>query len=189
MNAKVTLDGQTIEVQDEPTAQLLQRTFDMSKKEMEDMEKKAKEHEDEAKNLREQLEQEKAAKDKAIEERDEAKKAASDEAIAERIKAVSDIRDKAQKIAGEKFTSDSMDVPTIQREALKVSRPTVDWNDQSDAYVQAAWDLEVENLNADPAKRSHDRLADDIKHLYDENGLPAGSKAYNDWLSGKTQQH
>jgi len=188
MGTKVTLDGgKTVEVADDATAQLIQSTLDAKQKSYEDMEAKAKEYEDEAAKLRDQMEKEKAEKDQAIEDRDKAKQAASDEAIAERVKAVTDAQGKAEKIAGGDFTCDSMDVPTIQREALKKARPTIDWDDKPDAYVAAAWDMEVERINENPAGGTHDRLGEDLKHLYSQDGQPnAGREAYSQFLAGQT---
>lgn len=188
----VTLDGQTVEVQDQATAKLIQQAFDMSKKEQEDMGKKAKEHEDEAKKLREEMESEKAEKDAAIEERDKAKAAASDEAIAERINAVQGVRDTAVKMAGEEFTCDSVDPMQIRRAALAQIRDSIDWADKSDAYVQAAWDIEVAKTEderaADKAKHSHDAFAGDLKHLYTGDGQPVGDSAYSNFLNGKASE-
>lgn len=188
MGTKVTLDGgQTIEVADDATAQLIQSTIDAQKKSYEDMKAEAEQKESESKELRDQMEKEKAEKDQAIEDRDKAKQAASDEAIAERVKAVTDAQAKAGKIAGGDFTCDSMDVPTIQREALKKARPTIDWDDKADAYVAAAWDMEVERINENPAGGTHDRLGEDLKHLHSQDGQPnAGDQAYGDFLAGNT---
>lgn len=184
----ITLDGQTVEVGDTATAQLIQRSFDAMNKSKEDMEAKAKEYEDEAEKLRNQLEEMKAEKDSAIEERDKAKQAASDEAIAEKIKTVQTVRDAAVKMAGEDFSCDSVDPMEIRRAALAKVRDSIDWSDKSDAYVQAAWDIEVAKTDderaADRAAHSHDQLAGDLQHLYTGDGKPAGTAAYSDFLSG-----
>ena len=181
----ITLDGKTVEVADNATAQLIQSAFDakdMSYKEMED---KAKQMEDEAAKLRKQMEEMEASKDAAIEERDQAKKAASDEAIQERIKAVSDAKQTAAKVAGSDFTCDSVDPLTIKRNALAKARPAMDWADKSEAYVQAAWDHAVEQIDNDPAAASHKRFADDLaKHYQADDGRMAGTAAYEQFLSG-----
>lgn len=183
--ATVTLDGQAVEVGDNATAQLVQRAFDEANKSYKDMESKAKEMEDEAAKLRKQVEEMEATKDKALEDLEEAKKAASDEAIQERIKAVSDAKSQAAKIAGSDFTCDSLDVTEIKRNALSNKRPTVDWNDKSEHYVLAAWDIELENAKADPASASHDRFAADMQNLHtDDAAMGEGRAAYNEFLSG-----
>lgn len=183
--ASVTLDGQTVEVGDNATAQLVQRAFDESNKSYKDMESKAKEMEDEAAKLRKQMEEMEATKDKALEDLEAAKKASSDEAINERIKAVSDAKNQAAKIAGADFTCDSLDVTEIKRNALAKKRPTVDWGDKSEHYVLAAWDIELENAKADPAQASHDRFAADMQHLHTGDGAPSeGRAAYSEFLSG-----
>lgn len=181
----VTIDGQSVEVQDQATAQLIQRAFDAQAKSNEELETKAKELEDEAKSLREQKETADAEKDKAIEERDEAKKAASDEAIQERIQAITDARTKAVKIAGDQFTCDSMDPMVIRREALKTARPTVDWDDKSDHYVQAAWDMEMERTTADRAADSHAAFGQDMAARPTDDAGGAGTQAYGEFLSGR----
>jgi len=188
----ITLDGQSVEVGDSATAQLIQRSFDATNKSKEDMEAKAKEYEDEAANLRKQMEEMKAEKDSMSEELEKAKQAASDEAIAERISAVQGVRDAAVKMAGEDFTCDSVDPMQIKREALTKVRDSIDWTDKSDAYVQAAWDIEQakteDERRADKGQRSHDQLAGDLQHLHTSDGQPVGTAAYGDFLRGKTSE-
>ena len=181
----VTLDGKTVEVADNATAQLIQSAFDAKDQSYKDMEAKAKEYEDAAKELREKMEQETASKDAAIEERDKAKQAASDEAINERIKAVSDAKQTAAKVAGADFVCDSVDPLEIKRNAMAKARPSMDWADKSEAYVQAAWDHAVEQIDNDPAGASHQRFADDLaKHYQTDDGRMAGTSAYDNFLSG-----
>lgn len=183
--ATVTLDGQTVEVEDKSTAQLIQRAFDEQGKSVKEMEAKAKEMEDEAAGIRKELEEAKASSDAKDEELEKAKKESSDSAIAERIKGISEVKDAALKVAGPKFSCDSLDPLAIKREALKVSRPTVDWAEKSEHYVQAAWDMAVESADSDPVKASHDRLGDDLKkHYIGDNGTMKGTEAYSQFLSG-----
>jgi len=184
--ATVTVDGRTVEVADNATAQLIQSAFDASNQSYKDMEKKAKEMEDEAARLREEMDKMQAEKDSANEELEKAKQAASDEAIAERIKSVQQTRDTAAKIVGGEFTSDSVDPMQIKREALGKTRPTIDWSDKSDAYVTAAWDMAVEQAQQEPAKPSHDRLANDLRNLHTgDTEVADGTKAYSKFLSGE----
>lgn len=185
--ATVTLDGQTVEVEDKSTAQLIQRAFDEGQKSYKDMEAKAKEMEDEAAGLRKEMEKMKAESDSKDEEMEKLKKESSDAAIGERIKAISEVKDAALKVAGPKFSCDSLDILTIKREALAKARPTVDWAQKSEHYVSAAWDMAVEAADSDPAAVSHARFADDLKkHYTGDNGQPVGDAAYQKFLSGGT---
>lgn len=184
-----TRDGKSITVQDEATAQLVQSVLDADKEQIGKMEQKAKEMEDEAKELREEAEKMKADLDKTKEERDEALKAASDEAISERLKALSEVRDAARRMAGDEFTCDSVNTLEVKRAALAKVRPSMDWADKSEHYVQAAWDMEVErsaaDRAADKAKGSHDGLADDLGKQYQTaDGQPVGTVEYQKFLSG-----
>lgn len=68
----------------------------------------------------------------------------SDEALKARVEAIARVTTSARKVAGDKFTCDSMDPVAIKRAALAVKRPSVDWADKSAAYVEAAFDMAVE---------------------------------------------
>jgi len=183
--ATITLDGQTVEVQDKATAQLIQNAVDAASGNMEKMQEQAKAAEDKAADLRKQLDEMKAQKDAQGEELEKAKEATTDAAISERLKTVSEARDQAAKIAGEGFTCDSLNVLEIKRQALASARPTLDWADKSEHYVQAAWDMQVEQAVKDPGKVSMDRLADDLKKRYtNDAGQMTGTTAYNSFLSG-----
>jgi hypothetical protein len=186
----VTLDGQSVEVQDKATAQLIEQAFKARDESYAEKEKKVEELEADAKKLKDEMEQMKAEKDKAIEEKDEAVKAASDEAIAERLKTLSTVRDTAAKIAGPAFSTDALDATEIKRQALATSRPSVDWQNKDQAYIDAAWDLAVADAEADPAKASHDSLGRDAAnaaHSADTQD-DAGHRAYAAWLSGQDPQ-
>lgn len=67
-----------------------------------------------------------------------------DEAIKARVEAIAKVSVDARKVAGDGFTCDSVDPVTIKRAALAVKRPSVDWADKSAAYVEAAFDMAVE---------------------------------------------
>lgn len=67
-----------------------------------------------------------------------------DEAIKARVEAIAKVSTDARKVAGDEFTCDSMDPVAIKRAALAVKRPSVDWADKSAAYVEAAFDMAVE---------------------------------------------
>lgn len=185
----ITLDGQTVEVQDQATAQLIQRSFDAVTKAKDDAEEEAAEAKKAKEKAAEEKEEAEAAKDSAIEERDAAKKAASDEAIAARLTEVTQVRDAARKIAGDEFTCDSVVPLEIKRAALAKVRDSIDWSDKGEHYVQAAWDIETakteDERTAERTRDSHDALAGDLKHLHTSDGRPAGTVAYQDYLSGK----
>jgi hypothetical protein len=179
----VTLDnGATVEVADKATAQLLQSAFDGLRKRVQDAEGAAAKADEEKEKME-------AAKDEAEEKLEEEKKKSSDAAIGERIKSVIDAQAQARKIAGEKFSCDSLDVSTIRRAALAVVRPAVDWAAKSDHYVQAAWDMEMEKdedeRDKEKGKESQDALNKDLKNLYTgDNGQMVGTAAYQNFLNG-----
>lgn len=187
----ITLDGKTVTLDDDSKAQLIKSAFDEKSDKVEELEGKMKELNDQYKEVEKERDSMKAERDSKDEELEEAKKESSDEAIAAKLKEVSEVKDAAVKVAGENFTCDSIAPVTIKREALKVSRPTIDWDGQSEAYVSAAWDLETtkteDERNADATKRSHDGLSADLHHLHTTDGQPmAGTQTYQDsFLKGK----
>ena len=67
-----------------------------------------------------------------------------DEAIKARVEAIAKVSMDARKVAGDEFTCDSVDPVEIKRAALAVKRPSVDWAEKSAAYVEAAFDMAVE---------------------------------------------
>lgn len=185
----ITMDGKTVKVGDDATAQLIQHSLDSSAEKMQDMEAKIKEASDNLENLQKEKDELKAAKDSQEEELEKAKEASSDAAISERIKAVSEVKDQAAKIAGEKFACDSIDALTIKREAMKTVRPTIDWDAQSEHYVAAAWDMEStkpeHQASKDRAAASMARVSADLEKLYTgDNGQMIGATEYNKFLTG-----
>ena len=80
------------------------------------------------------------AKDGKIEE---LKKLTSDAAIKKRVKAVSNTIDSAKLLCGKSFVCDSMDIVEIEKKAMKSLKPKVGWEDKSDVYIQAAFDMAV----------------------------------------------
>ena len=68
----------------------------------------------------------------------------SDAAIKERVDAIARVTVSARKVAGDDFTCDSVDPVEIKRAAMTVKRPAVDWADKSAAYVEAAFDMAME---------------------------------------------
>ena len=143
MTHKVTLDsGKSVEVQDEATAVLLSENFERLAKKATDAEARA----DKAQ----------AAADAATEQLEEARKASSDEAIAARVAAVAEVQGQARKVAGDGFTCDSLVPVEIKRAALAVARPKVSWGDKSVAYVEAAFDAEMEKEDEDEDGKAKD---------------------------------
>lgn len=184
----VTLDGSTVNVDDESKAQLIQSAFDAKDKGVKEVEQELEDMKSKVKDMEKEVEEMKAAKDQAEASAEEYKEQASDEAIAQRIKTVSEVKDQAVKIAGEKFTSESTDELTIKREALKTAQPSIAWDEQTDEYVKAAWDIQVNKPESertqDAARRSQDALSRDLEHLHTQDGKPAGTAAYQEFLQG-----
>ena len=130
MSIKIMLDsGVALEVADEASAKLVTDALKEAAQKVTDAEAKA-----------ERAEAERDVKD---EELKVALTQCNDEAIAARVEAIAKVRGLALKIVGDAFTCDSVDIVTIQREALKAKRPTVDWDAKSDVYVQAAFDMAI----------------------------------------------
>lgn len=145
---KLTLDsGHSVEVVDESTRILITDSFDR-------VNARAQIAEDKNEKLQANL-------DAAKEGLTEAKKLSTDSAIASRVVAVAKVQAVARKIAGDKFTCDSVSIPVIQREALKVCRPKVDWADKSDVYVQASFDQEEERQEEDEDTEEEKKKAND----------------------------
>ena len=147
----VTLDsGRSIEIEDAAVAALVT---------------------DSIARLEQQVTDKQAALDAASAERDTiaeklkvAEQATSDEAITKRVADVASVQAQARKVAGDKFTCDSVDTLTIQREALKVVRDTIDWSEKAEAYVQAAFDMAVTDAATKPVDQ-HAKLAQDAANV------------------------
>ena len=184
----VTLDkGLTVSVEDESTATLIQSTIDGLRQKADDAEARATKAEQTADEMT-------AKKEKMDEDLEKEKEKTSDAAISTRVKAVIDTMKAALKIAGKDFTCDGVDVTEIQKAALTKVRPTVDWKEKSEHYVQAAWDAEMEKKESededeeDPNKRkppSSDSLNKDLENLYTgDDGRMVGNVAYDQFLKG-----
>jgi len=143
---KVTLDaGRSIEIEDAAVAALVTDSIARLEKQVTDAQ---------------------AATDAASAERDTiaeklkaAELATSDEAIAKRVADVASVQAQARKVAGDKFTCESVDTLTIQREALTMVRDSIDWSEKAEAYVQAAFDMAVVDAEATPAHKPEDQHA------------------------------
>lgn len=178
---KVTLDKKSeVEVADKATATLIQSTIDGLRLQLEDTS-------DELKKARDEAEAEKAKAEKKDEELEKEKEKSSDAAITKRIQELTELRDSARKIAGEKFQCDSMLPLEIKRAALAVVRPNKDWANQSEVYINASWDMEAEKsedeLEEEKSKRSTDALGKDFqRHYIGDNNRPVGDSAMDNFL-------
>lgn len=189
--AHVTLDGKSVTVDNEATAQLIQHAFDAKEGKFKEMEDKYNTAKKDMEDASEEMEKLKAAKDAAEEEAEKMKEKSSDAAISERIKEVAEVRDQATKMIGEDFTCDSIVPLEIKRAAMEKLHPTRDWAKQTEAYITAAWDMEAERTEADrttdAARRSHMNLSDDVKNLYTgDGGVMKGDAEYQKFLTGGT---
>ena len=137
----VNLDSGPVEVADQATATLINNDRAALIKRATDAES--------------EKEKAKAKADANEEDLKEEKKKSSDAAIAARVESLIGTRDTARKIAGDKFSCDSVDTLVIQRAALAIARDSVDWPNKSDAYVQAAFDMEAEKENEDAEEKEN----------------------------------
>lgn len=145
MTVKVTLDsGRSVEVQDEATAALLSDAFERLNKQVTDAQAEA--------------EKAKATADAANEQLEEARKASSDEAIKARVAEVASVSAVARKIAGDKFSCDSLDVIEIKRAAMAVARPKQEWAGKPVAYVEAAFDMAAEKMEDEDEEKSKESM-------------------------------
>tara|TARA_R110002072_G_scaffold169949_5_gene323524 strand:- start:19522 stop:20625 length:1104 start_codon:yes stop_codon:yes gene_type:complete len=135
---KVMLDsGLSLEVADDASATLVTDAFQSMTQKVVDAESKADKAEAEKEDMKEKL--------------DEEKKKSSDSAISERVQLIAQTMDQARKIVGDSFVCESVDISTIQRTALAVKRPTVDWAAKSDAYLDTAFELSAGDAEIAPA--------------------------------------
>ena len=172
MTVKVTLDsGRTAEVADEANASLIADAFDRLKTVAND-----------ATGKTEVLQ---ATIDSQAEEITKLKKATSDDSVKTQVKALFDASRVAVKIAGKDFTCDSSNVVEIQRAALAVKRPTVDWTSKSEAYVNAFFDIEAEK--ADEVE-DEEMEAEESKKKAAKDAAPKSTTDGKPMLSGVQRQ-
>lgn len=131
---KIMFDGKPLEVADEASAKLVTDAFEQLTKRVIDAEAKADKAE--------------AEKDAKMEELEEEKAKTNDAAITARVETVMTALDQARAVAGDKFTCDSLNVVEIQRAALLAKRPTVDWAAKSESYIEAAFDMAFNDVDA-----------------------------------------
>lgn len=158
MPVMITLDtGRAVDVADNANAQLVADAFDRMVKRIHDSD-------EQIQKMEEELEKMESAKDTAEEELEKEKEKTTDAAISARVAAIAKTRDTARKIAGDRFSCDSMDVLTVQRAALAIARPKIDWGDKSATYVQAAWDAEEEKEDEEEEKME-EKTTDSYRQL------------------------
>lgn len=167
---KVTLDsGRTVEIQDEATAALVSDCIERLNKQITDQSA--------------ELDKRQATIDGHKEKIEKLEAATADDSINARVAAVLDARTKAEKVAPG-LTCDSIDPVEIQRAALAKARPTVDWAEKSEAYVQAAFDMAVDHVETTDAHADQKRkLAEDGAKQF--KGQP--KSAYDSYAARFTQ--
>ena len=164
----VTLDsGRTVELADAATASLVADS-------LERLQDKVKTANDKIADMEKDMEKEKAEKDMAMEDMEKEKKKSSDSAIELRIKSVVAAKDASIKIAGKDFTCDSLVPLEINRAALAVARPSVDWAAKSDDYILAAFDMEMEKESDDEDEKESDKKK--AKDSYTRLSMDAATK-------------
>lgn len=156
MTVKVTLDsGRTVEVENEAAATLVTDSIERLTQRVTDAEAAT--------------ETANATRDAATEQLATEKLKTTDSAIKARVESIAKATADAVKVAGKDFTCDSMSTVAIQRAALLVKRPTIDWGDKSDIYVQASFDAALEQSSAEPIQ-SNDQLKQFANDMVKPNG-------------------
>ena len=146
MPVMVMLDsGRTVDAADPTNAAVVADTIDRLRTSLDASMKKEEEERAKASEAEAKADKAEAKADETAEQLEKEKAKTSDAAISERLAVITSTLADARKIAGDSFTSDSVDVLTIQREALKVVRDSVDWSEKSEVYVQASFDMAVES--------------------------------------------
>lgn len=158
--SKITLDsGRSVDVQDEAAAALVSDYIDRLKQQVTDAATAA--------------DKQQATIDGQAEQIAKLQAATADDQIAARLKAIADARTRAEKVAPG-ITVDSIDPVEIQRAALAKARPAVDWAGKSEAYVQAAFDMAVDQVGVTDAHADQKRqLAEDGAKRIEKPAMPA----------------
>ena len=180
---KVTLDnGRAVEVEDSVAAQVEDSINRLTEA--------ATTANDACAKLQDKADGLEAKKDALEEENEELKKKSSDEAIAAHVADVALAMDGARKLAGADFECDSINANDIKRAALTVHKESKDYSKESDAYISAAFDMEMEKKTDDEeeeeekkkaASDSHTGLSVDMaeqRKVADDN-----KKSFNDSLT------
>ncbi len=180
----ITLDsGARVEVADQSTATLIQTTLDS-------LVVRIRTRDEENGELEKQV----TAKDVELEKKDEElekeKEKTSDAAIQARVDQVVDALTGARKIAGKKFSCDSMNPMTIKRLALDEAgikcKKYDSWQKAPDVYVSAWFDAEEErkeedeeNGEGEKVNDSHRRFANDMNNAVIRNTGDANQQRFN----------
>lgn len=167
----VVLDaGTRATVAEEATGQLIQASFDSLKKRVKDAEEEKEKAEAAKDQAEEKLEQEKAKADAKDEEIAKLKEKTSEDSISTLIAEVVSVRDSAAKIAGEKFSCDSLDPMKIRRAALDfmgIKCKQGSWDKASDAYTLAYFDAEEERKeNEDDEEGGENKNSNDSLNAF-----------------------
>jgi len=173
---KVTLDnGRAVEVEDSVAAQVedcIKRLTDMAETEKEKGDKAQ------------------AKADAMEEENEDMKKKSSDSAINDRILIITTAMDAARILAGKEFTCDSLDPVEIKRAALTSVKDGKDFSEQSPAYIEASFDMEMEKKKAEDedeeegkkkATDSHKNLSKDMAKASEDKAT--AKKGFHDSLT------
>lgn len=156
---KVTLDsGQSVEVQDNAVAALLQNHFDAQAKAINDAKMSKKDMKEKMDNMQEQMDNMKGQYDQMKKEYDR-----MEDSIPERIAAIHAATESAKLVAGDKFSCDSADPVEIQRAALVAADSEIDWADKSPAYIEGAFDSALRSAKGtkQDVEQQYKQLAND----------------------------
>ncbi len=165
MQTITTDSGRVIEINDS-NAVAIAEAFDQMRKALDASYKKEEEAKAKAASAEEKADKAEAKADEQEEELEKEKAKTSDAAIAERIEMIMTVKDAALKIAGDKFTSDSMDVIEIMRDTMKSVNDSIDWDDRSDTYVAARFDAAYDHAIEAP---KHSQLSQDSQKAFSQS--------------------
>ena len=113
-----------------------------------------KKKDDEIKDKESALEKTQAELDAEKEENEKMKKKTSDEAIMQRVKEISLVSNQCKKIAGEDVALDTANIIEMKRKALKATNDAINWDDKSDMYCEARFDIAIETAETKIADQS-----------------------------------
>ena len=174
--AKITLDnGRAVEVEDAVAAQVEDCIIRLT---------------DKAKTATETADKAQAQVDSLTDEVKKLKTESSDEAVKARVILVGTTIDAARKLVGSEFTCDSVDPIEIKRVSLATLKSDMDFTDKSPAYIEAAFDMEMEKKEQEDeeeeekkkeASDSHRQLANDMSTT--QGDKKSGKVDFNDSIS------
>ena len=166
MPANITLDsGRVIDVADAANATVVADAFDRLQKRVTDAEAA-----DSVKQA--QLDASSAKVDDLTAKLEKANSLTSDAAIKARVEEISQCQVRARKIAGDKFSCDSVNATEIMRAALSAKYEKRDFSDKSPEYISAAFDMAAEE-DEDEEKKSKDSASQLAQLALDAQNKPA----------------